>query len=102
MQGIHITRDPNDGVCYVIAEGTNNTEGYSQEFTKFLEGADGTEVSVHHDADEKKQEYRAEILPGEIKDVSFIPAKAHAECTKGYKWMTFVPIGKSIFVMSFL
>ena len=36
----------------------------------------------------RSTEVDVEILPGEIEDVSFIPAGAHKECTNGYQWMT--------------
>ena len=49
---------------------------------------------MQRDTDDENQEYRAEILPGMIEDTGFIPDQAHAECTKGYQWMSLTPIGK--------
>ena len=49
---------------------------------------------MQRDTDDENQEYQAEILPGIIENTGFIPNKAHAECTKGYQWMTLTPIGK--------
>ena len=93
-QGLHITRDSDDGVCYVIAVGASNASEI-HDFERLIQENDGSEMAVH-DRNQDGQEAIAQILPGEIEDTSFIPQGAHKECTSGYKWMSFISKGRTM------
>lgn len=80
-----------DGVCYVIAVGSSNSS-QTHDFEKMIRDSDGTEVVAHDTNRDGKRDY-AKVLPGEIRDISFIPQGAHKECVNGYKWLAFVSEG---------
>jgi len=87
-KGIRITKSKFDGICYLSAVGTGNQTG-DYDFAKILREINGRELTVVRNRSEER--VNAVVLPGKVKDVSFIPAGAHKECTRGYKWMSFVP-----------
>ena len=99
-QGLHITRDSDDGVCYVIAVGASNASEI-HDFERLIQENDGSEMAVH-DRNQDGQEAIAQILPGEIEDTSFIPQGAHKECTSGYKWMSFISKGRTMVLLDIM
>lgn len=88
FQGIHLIREPLSRVCYLIPVGTTNVSG--SDFETTLQKNDGANIPVTSlpAYDDGTQ---AEILPGEITDISFIPAGAYKECVRGYRWISYAP-----------
>ena len=95
IQGLHITRDPSDGVCYLIAVGATNMSEI-HDFERMIHDSNGKEVTAHDTNRDGEKEW-FKILPGEIEDVSFIPPRARKECVNGYKWLSVVSESKGWF-----
>ncbi|XP_067942311.1 uncharacterized protein [Watersipora subatra] len=78
-KGIHVRKNPEDPVCYIIPIGGNSTIDTGLE--DFLQSNNRGEVGA------KETEIGVVVVPGKISDTSFLPQKVHDECRSGYQWM---------------
>ncbi|XP_067942708.1 uncharacterized protein [Watersipora subatra] len=78
-KGIHVRKNPEDPVCYIIPIGGNSTIDAGLE--DFLQSNDRGEVAA------KETEIKIEVVPGKISDTNFLPQRVHDECRSGYQWM---------------
>jgi archaellum component FlaG (FlaF/FlaG flagellin family) len=79
-KGISVTKAGNSTTCYVIATGSDRTDENSVK--SFIRGYDGQKEATT----ETKEQYEVSLLPGEIRDTSFLPEEMTDKCDS-FHWV---------------
>ena len=78
-QGISLVKSPEPGLCYVVPTGSKVEDGSHTRSLILNE--------TEHSLEAKTYSLDTQVLPGYIKDTSFIPSELYQECS-AYQWMT--------------